>query len=250
MQFFRPSLLLCLCFASTVASLIVANKIERLFPEFRSIVALGTASLFGCLLYFEILWVVKISKFELITKHFTWDGARRGVLFGSSLFFICFMFLLIKLQTYSFQSISFYEVINQLFFQVRPAIIEEIGFRFGLVLLSFYFFGWRWAVILGSIPFGVLHLLNFIDGQEIHWNYILGTTAAGLFLSSLFLNFNLTAAIFAHYMWNVLAALTSKILNVPQEMIEGNQMTMLSLSVCSYFLLIEFKKQHTQSKSY
>lgn len=247
MQIFTRLLILCSCFASTVASLVVANNIERIFPEFRSIVALGTAGLFGCLLYLGILWIIKSSKFDLISKHFTLDGVLRGCIFGSSLFFISFILLLIKLQAYAFESVSIYEVINQLLFQIRPAVIEEVGFRFGLVLLSSCFFGWRWAIILGSIPFGVLHLLSFIDGQEIYWDYIIGTTAAGLFLSTLFLNYNLGAAISAHYTWNVLASLFSKVLKIPQEMIEGNQMTMLILAVCASFLLIKFKNKNAQA---
>ncbi|MFZ4712166.1 MAG: CPBP family intramembrane glutamic endopeptidase [Bacteriovoracaceae bacterium] len=250
MQIFRRSLIICLCFASTVVSLVLANKIERVFPEVRSIIALGTAGVFGFLLYFGILWLFKKCNFDLVIKHFTWDGAFRGFIFGSSLFFICFMFLIIKLQTYSLQSISTFEVVSQLLFQVRPAVIEEVGFRFGLVLLSFYFYGWKWAVVLGSIPFGALHLLNFIDGQEIYWDYIIGTTAAGLFLSSLFLNFNLSTAISAHYTWNVLASLTSKVLKIPQEMIEGNQMTMLALAICSLVLLIKYNNQLTQNNSF
>ena len=94
-------------------------------------------------------------------------------------------------------------------FEVRPTLIEEIAFRFGLAFFALKFYGRVAAMIAGSIPFGLLHLLNFLSGQPIQWDYILGTGIAGLFLTMVFLRFNLAASIATHFTWNVLATLSS-----------------------------------------
>jgi membrane protease YdiL (CAAX protease family) len=103
---------------------------------------------------------------------------------------------------------------------------------------------------MGAIPFGLLHLLNFASGDQIQWNYILGTTLAGLFLSLIFLRHGLMAAILAHYLWNVLASLSVEVFQIPQEVLEGGRGTYSALVVLCIWLSISLRKNPAKGITY
>lgn len=225
-------------FIATVASLLGADALERLVPEFRSYAAVVTGIFFGLTLFKGILIISKQNRILLPSDFLSFDNALKGFAYSGIVFAISLTLLVITQQLRLTPSpLSVTVLIEQMLFQVRPALIEEVGFRFGLVFLGHAFFGRNIALLAGSLPFGVLHLLNFMSGQEVMWEYIIGTAIAGLYLSLIFLSYGFVAAIVAHYSWNVLAATSSHHFSFKQEQLEGGVATLITLLVTSLFLL-------------
>jgi hypothetical protein len=78
--------------------------------------------------------------------------------------------------------------------QIPPALTEEADFRLGIVGAV--------ALAAGSLPFGLLHLIDLFYGVPVDFSQVIGIVLAGLMLSALYLRFGLWAAIGAHYGWN------------------------------------------------
>jgi membrane protease YdiL (CAAX protease family) len=231
---FQP-IILGLCFILTVCSILLANRIEGWFPEWRSVVAVGTGLFLGMTLFILIISVQ--IRLKIHYSHFVQSpNWMMGLLF-SVLAFGASILMTLGIDFPVSASISVSDVMGRILFQVRAAVIEEIGFRLGILVFAYAFYGRIAALVAGSIPFGVLHLLNFISGEPIYWLYIIGTTIAGLFLSAIFIRYGLMSAIIAHYSWNVLASVTSIALSMPQENIEGSYQTLLILTGLSLFLI-------------
>ncbi len=85
--------------------------------------------------------------------------------------------------------------------QTQPACIEETFMRGGTVYFLASFFGPGWAYLGGSVPFGLIHLLN----PGLTYKHVVCISSAGLMLSAVFLEHGLLAAIGVHLMWNVLS---------------------------------------------
>lgn len=226
-------LILAGCFFTTLGALILSNAIEGLIPEWRPFVAAFAGSILAFILYLFISYLQKFSviKFQCpLLSQESWLGlAYAGVAFAASISFQ-------QEQIGAPGSDIAPVIIEQMLFQLRPALIEEVGFRFGIVVFALGFFGFFPAIIAGSIPFGLLHIMNFISGLPIDWLYIIGTSVAGLFLTLLFLNYGLAAAIIAHYSWNVLASVTANIFKISQVEIEGSLSTLAILTLFSCWL--------------
>jgi membrane protease YdiL (CAAX protease family) len=230
-------LILIGCFLVTILALISANKIEGLFPGHRSLAAVGTGIIFGILLYVVIRRIQNLYSIE--APSLSYRKSLIGLLFAVLAFIPSLLLTGVSVQSSSALLMS--DIWNQLLFQVRPVLIEEIGFRLGTVWFAIMFFGRKSALIAGSVPFGVLHLLHFFSGEPLFWEYILGTAVAGLFLTLLFLRHGLAAAILAHYSWNLSASLSSKFFQVPQESIEGGHGTLVILTTICMWLLFRNK---------
>ena len=230
-------------FFTTIVSLLLANKIERFFPEIRSFIAVITAFIFSGILYFLISILFKHFK---ITNNLFKNGIKDlayGLIIGSLALVFSVLILLVSNKHSIFVNVPEMNLImDQVLFQLRPALIEEIGFRLGMVTITLYFFGKKWALVVGSLPFGVLHLLNFVSGQEIIWEYILGTSIAGLFLTLIYFNFQILSAIGCHYIWNVLASVISEHSTFKQHELEGGSGTLIVLIVFSVYLYFRSKK--------
>ena len=56
---------------------------------------------------------------------------------------------------------------------------------------------------VGSIPFGLVHLIDKLVGKEVLAVRVIGLILAGLLLSLLYLHYGLWAAIGCHWIWNV-----------------------------------------------
>lgn len=97
---------------------------------------------------------------------------------------------------------------------IGPATVEEAVFRYGIVHGTTYLSGSILGCTLGSVPFGLLHLINKLMGQNISLEYIIGVTLAGLLLSLLFIKHGLWAAIGCHWIWNSLANPWIKAMNL------------------------------------
>jgi membrane protease YdiL (CAAX protease family) len=98
-----------------------------------------------------------------------------------------------------------------------PAALEEAGFRGGVVHIFAAAWG-QWAGLLaGSVPFGVLHLLNFIFGNPSNLTHVVGVSVAGWLLSLLYLRFGLGAAFACHWVWNSLATNWTRAFQLPRD---------------------------------
>lgn len=87
---------------------------------------------------------------------------------------------------------------------VFPALVEESGFRAGVVHFLDQLSGAPAALVGGSIPFGLAHLLGRVLGKPIVPMHILNATFAGLLFSAAYLRSGLLYAIGIHWGWNSL----------------------------------------------
>src|SRR5690606_22844037 len=78
-------------------------------------------------------------------------------------------------------------------------------FRGGIVHTTTRIWG-KWAGLAsGSVPFGLLHMVDILFGNSITPIHVFGIILGGLLLSLIYLRLGLFAAIACHYIWNVLA---------------------------------------------
>jgi membrane protease YdiL (CAAX protease family) len=118
---------------------------------------------------------------------------------------------------------------------VSPATTEEVIFRYGIVQGANALAGVGVAAAAGSIPFGLIHLVNNLIGHEISLLQSLGVVIGGLLLTLLYLRFGLLTAIACHLAWNSLASAWVDALSLPKgpgmAMFEGAWSTSLVLLV-------------------
>lgn len=91
--------------------------------------------------------------------------------------------------------------------QISHAMTEEAVFRFGIVAGAASLGGTLTGILAGSLPFGVLHLLNRFFGAPVDAQQVVGIIVAGVLLSLLYLRYGLWATIGCHYVWNCLSIL-------------------------------------------
>ena len=114
--------------------------------------------------------------------------------------------LIFYFQTKDVANFFFKVIFDLVIFNILTAIGEEIIFR-GTLLNFFVQKHNRYTgLIISSLLFAAIHLLNMLMGQEISLSFLLTLTLAGLFLGLIYLNFGLVSAIAAHYTWNLLHA--------------------------------------------
>lgn len=220
-------------FVATILTLLASNYLERLSMDWRPYTAAVVGAVFSLILYSIIRFIQ--DKYQIQQKLFFTPHSLWGAIISLSIFLISSLFISASDQH---GDVTASMIGRQMLFQLRPALIEEIGFRYGIVALAGFFFGGPAGLIAGTIPFGILHLLNFNSGAGIQWDYIIGTSVAGFYLSVVFLKMNLGAAILAHYSWNVLASVFSVLWQIPQERIEGAWSTLILLMIFSVGILL------------
>ena len=98
---------------------------------------------------------------------------------------------------------------------ISPALVEEGSMRAGVVNLTAGFAGRGTGLLLGSIPFGLVHLVGLLFGKPVTASQVLGTTMAGLLLSILYLRFGFWAAFASHWAWNSLAGFWVRLVGLP-----------------------------------
>jgi uncharacterized protein len=118
---------------------------------------------------------------------------------------------------------------------LAAGIFEEICFR-GLLLdfiskkINKYL-----AILIVSVSFGLIHLLNFIYGEKIEFVFIIAAICAGIFMGLLYCEYGITESILYHVIWNILFANTN---------IENNYSTIILLVVFSIIIIvIQFLKK-------
>ena len=126
---------------------------------------------------------------------------------------------------------------------VPSGVLEEAAFRGGVVHCAAAYFGETWGLAAGSVPFGLLHLINLFFGFPIDFSQMMGLFAAGLLLSLVYLRLGLIAAVEVHWIWNSLSGLWVGVLALPsatgQMLFEGAWTTtavLLGVSLALYFL--------------
>ena len=122
-----------------------------------------------------------------------------------------------------------------------PALVEEVGFRGGVVHLLAQYFG-NWAGLFGgSVPFGVLHLVGRLFGHPIDLAHVIGVSLGGLLLAVLYLRFGLWAAVSCHWLWNTLCSTWVDVLSLPKkggvQLFEGAWTTSAVLAATSALLV-------------
>jgi hypothetical protein len=131
--------------------------------------------------------------------------------------------------------------------QIPHALTEEADFRLGIVGGAVALAGENVALAAGSIPFGLLHLIDRFYGVPVDFSQVIGIILAGLMLSALYLRFGLWAAIGAHYGWNWLSPAWSRALRLPDEsginQLEGAPTTSLVLFLVVAALLWHARKR-------
>ena len=128
-----------------------------------------------------------------------------------------------------------------------PALVEEVGFRGGVVHLLAQYFG-NWAGLLGgSVPFGVLHLVGRLFGHPIDLAHVVGVSLGGLLLAVLYLRFGLWAAVSCHWLWNTLCSTWVDVLSLPRkggvQLFEGAWTTSVVLAIASAVLIWELYRR-------
>ena len=137
---------------------------------------------------------------------------------------------------------GFFEVIRTSSIAHIPyAVTEEAVFRFGIVGGVTNLSGMWPGILAGSVPFGVLHLINLLFGTPVDFQQIIGITVAGIFLSLLYLRFGLWAPIGCHYIWNALLVFWIASMDMDKAAgvvaLEGAWSTSLILSIMALLLL-------------
>lgn len=229
-------------FALAILVIIGSSRFLELFPLPRPLASALFSIAIGFCFYQALCFLAKLLKIKDKTKQFTSLGFRYGFIFGFIAFLLSLVLFIANHKFLGPVGIEYKVVLSRILFEVRPAILEEIGFRFGLAFFAFHFYGHFAAIVIGSIPFGLLHLLNFISGDPIQWDYIIGTSVAGLFLTLVFLRFNLAAAITTHFTWNVFVVLASIAFSFNQQHLEAAPSTQAVLLLLSFSLLRYSKK--------
>lgn len=89
---------------------------------------------------------------------------------------------------------------------LSPALLEEFVFRGGMVELTTNLLGRAAGLGIGSVPFGILHLLGKLFGNPVTLAQVLGISLAGLMLSLVYIHFGISGAFACHWVWNSLVA--------------------------------------------
>ena len=102
---------------------------------------------------------------------------------------------------FEFHPLSTDALLGSLAHHTRPACIEETFVRGGTVHFLASFFGLGWAYLGGSVLFALMHLGN----PWFTYEHLVCISAAGLMLSTVYIEYGLLAAIGVHFAWNVLS---------------------------------------------
>jgi membrane protease YdiL (CAAX protease family) len=131
---------------------------------------------------------------------------------------------------------------TKLLSNLYPAFTEEIYFRGGIVHLISHLFHSNWGLVIGSVPFGVIHVIRVLFGKKVTFSQILGISLAGLMLSLMYFRFGLIAAIVSHLMWNAIVLGWGQVYQIDnkhlENNIEGSWSTCLILFIASLTLFI------------
>lgn len=121
---------------------------------------------------------------------------------------------------------------------LQAALLEEVIFR-GYLLHTFIETNCNkyLSLIIVSLIFGALHMINYFLGDPISLSYILGVASGGILLGSLYIRFGLWISIIVHYLWN-----SSNSLLLKNNDLESNVLMHIILIIISAFILLIKKK--------
>ena len=124
---------------------------------------------------------------------------------------------------------------------MSPAIVEEFGFRGGVVHFLQSYYGKMVGLAGGSISFGIVHIIGRMFGNPVGISHITGVTIAGLLLSLLYMKYGLFSAIGCHWIWNSLCNPICRMFGIPDkggtQVFEGAWTTILVYVCISSFII-------------
>ncbi|GEM_PF-3183170 len=242
-----------LCLFPIVVCIAVTSSIYPVFSRL-GLISGKTISYFASLIDIVIRVTAGLLTFLLIvhcSKQLKLNppviGNSKGLLMGLSVGFITSVLsgILYFLVYHPACNINLFssKLIRIAFMNIGVATIEEICFRGGAFYFANEFWGISTALLVGNVPFGLMHLLNIFIGQQVSSTYAVGTAVLGVLFSLVYLRFGVLAAVICHWFWNVLLSLWLKMFELPSlAAIEGAWTTILAIILTSIFLFIYSKK--------
>jgi len=137
-----------------------------------------------------------------------------------------------------FDKLILLEIISSAIEATPAALLEEVSFRHGIVYGANILYGKTFAILLGSVPFGLLHLINIVSGEVVSLNQIIGIILAGALLSILYLQYGLWSAVGCHLIWNALSMVYKHALVLPYDNFINHFEGAYTTSIVIFFTLI------------
>jgi membrane protease YdiL (CAAX protease family) len=171
-----------------------------------------------------------------------------GLILGLAVSFFCGIGFLIT-HNYTIQWLMLVHNLHiRILNNISPALLEEIVFRHGIVHAGYVIFGEKIALILGSIPFGLLHLIGIFFGQPVGMLQVIGISLGGLLLSYTYIEWGLGAVVGLHLIWNTFSVQWSEAFGIDIKsgpaQIEGSFSTIVILALtCLIFIIYRNRKK-------
>ncbi len=121
MKKINTTLAIIFFFLSTIGLLILSNKIERMIPEYRSFIAIFMAFFLGGIFLFISNLILK--RFEIKARLNSLKDFFKGSLIGCLVFTISVTYLYVFGYEFNTEKIVISEILNEVLFQFRPAIV-------------------------------------------------------------------------------------------------------------------------------
>lgn len=205
----------------------------------------------GVVLCGIVYFILKKSLWELLLPPVKIGSLKNfviGLVFGLLLSFASGMFYGLIYETPLAMNQLSYNLPMRVLSNAYPALSEEIVFRGGIVHATTAMFGRLPGLAAGSIPFGLLHVINILLGQVVTLGQIVGVCLAGLMLGLVYIRFGLTGAVGAHWAWNFMLGGWLRTLQLPlgtSSYFEGAWSTCLVLGIaCAGLSLSLWKRRH------
>jgi membrane protease YdiL (CAAX protease family) len=213
----------------------------------RSILSAIFGIIFSLLLYYFIEFLFRKSSINKIIG-IRLRNCLFGLILGLTVSFLCGIGFLI---THDYQ-IQWTMLVHNLHLRIlnniSPALLEELVFRHGIVHAGYLIFGEKFALLFGSIPFGLLHLVGIFFGQSVGLLQVIGISLGGLLLSYTYIEWGLGAVVCLHLIWNAFSVQWAEAFGLDIKMgpaqIEGSLSTIVVLTLlCLIFMIYRIRKK-------
>lgn len=171
-------------------------------------------------------------------------GLLKGFLIGFLVVsFLALFYYIVNKPALNF-SLFFNDFLPHFVADVSPGAMEEMAHRGGTVHFLSLFYGKSIALLGGSIPFGLIHILRLLFGLGTDAMHIIGVCFIGLMYSLIYLRFGVLACFACHWIWNTLVSAWVNVFNLPQnggmQILESAWTTMIVLVLCSIYFAMPY----------
>jgi membrane protease YdiL (CAAX protease family) len=224
--------------AGTCISIFIAPMSPGLL---RAILTATLGVIFSLLLYSLIEFIFRKTSVNKIIG-INLKNCFLGSMLGLTVSFFCGLGFFIT-HNYSIQWLMLVHNLHiRILNNISPALLEEIVFRHGIVHAGYIIFGEKIALLLGSIPFGLLHLIGIFFGQPVGVLQVIGISLGGLLLSYTYIEWGLGAVVGLHLIWNTFSVQWSEAFGIDIKsgpaQIEGSISTIIVLAlICLIFMI-------------